>query len=212
MALKLAVLASGGGTNFQAILDAVEAGTLDAEIGLIASNRQDAGALDRGRVAGVRAEWIPPGDDFDDRLHQLLEEVGPDLIVLAGYLKLIAERTVRHWGGRIVNVHPALLPAFGGKGMYGLRVHEAVLESGARVTGVTVHIVDEEYDRGPIVTQLAVPVLDGDTPESIQKRVLKREHEIYPRVIQWFAEGRIEIREGRVHGSEPDPLLEDDRS
>ncbi len=212
MALKLAVLASGGGTNFQAILDAVGAGTLDAEVALIASNREDAGALDRGRQAGVRADWVPRGDDFDDRLHLLLEETAPDLIVLAGYLKLIAERTVRQWSGRIVNIHPALLPAFGGKGMYGMRVHEAVLESGARITGVTVHIVDEEYDRGPIVTQLAVPVLDDDTPESIQQRVLKREHEIYPRVLQWFSEGRIRVEEGRVYGSEPDPLLEDDRS
>ncbi len=212
MALNLAVLASGGGTNFQAILDAISGGTLDAEVVLVASNRENARALERGGNAGVRAEHILPGDDYDDRLHDLLEEAAPDLIVLAGYMKLIAARTVRRWNGRMLNIHPALLPAFGGKGMYGMHVHEAVLESGTRVTGVTVHIVDEEYDRGPIIAQLAVPVLDGDTPEMIQQRVLKREYDIYPRVIQWFSEGRIRIEEGRVFGSEPDPLLIQERS
>ena len=177
MALKLAVLASGGGTNFQAILDAVEAGTLDAEIRLIASNREDAGALDRGRKAGVRAEWVPPGDDFDDRLHRLLEEVDPDLIVLAGYLKLITARTVRHWGGRIVNVHPALLPAFGGKGMYGHNVHAAALERGVTISGCTVHFVDNQYDHGPIILQRACEVLPDDTkrPRLADGRKLRKQ-------------------------------------
>jgi len=212
MALNLAVLASGGGTNFQAILDAISDEALDAEVVLVASNREDAGALERGLNAGARAEWIHPGDDYDDRLHHLLEETAPDLIVLAGYMKLIAARTVQRWSGRMLNIHPALLPAFGGKGMYGMRVHEAVLESGTRVTGVTVHIVDEAYDRGPIIAQIVVPVLDDDTPETIQQRVLKREHELYPKVLQWFSEGRIRIEGGRVYGGEPDPLLKQERS
>jgi len=207
MAQTLAVLASGGGTNFQAVLDAIAEGILDSEVVLVASNKEDAGALERGRKAGVRAEWVPPGDDYHDRLHALLEETNPDLIVLAGYLKLIASKTVRQWKGRMLNIHPALLPSFGGKGMYGIHVHEAVLERGVKVTGVTVHVVDEVYDRGPIVAQRAVPVLDGDTPEVLQKRVLKREHELYPQVLQWFAEGKIRIEDYRVYGTEKDPIL-----
>lgn len=207
MAQTLAVLASGGGTNFQAVLDAIAEGRLDSEVVLVASNKEDAGALERGRKAGVRAEWVPPGDDYHDRLHALLEETNPDLIVLAGYLKLIASKTVQQWKGRMLNIHPALLPSFGGKGMYGIHVHEAVLERGVKVTGVTVHVVDEVYDRGPIVAQRAVPVLDGDTPEVLQKRVLKREHELYPQVLQWFAEGKIRIEDYRVYGTEKDPIL-----
>lgn len=207
MAQTLAVLASGGGTNFQAILDAIAEGRLDSEVVLVASNKEEAGALDRGRAAGVRAEWVPPGDDYNDRLHSLLEEVNSDLIVLAGYLKLIATKTVKQWKGRMVNIHPALLPTFGGKGMYGIHVHEAILQRGVKVTGVTVHVVDEEYDRGPIVAQRVVPVLDDDTPEVLQKRVLKREHELYPEVLQWFAEGRIRIEDNRVYGAEVDPIF-----
>lgn len=207
MAQTLAVLASGGGTNFQAVLDAIAEGSLDSEVVLVASNKEDAGALEKGRKAGVRAEWVPPGDDYHDRLHALLEETTPDLIVLAGYLKLIASKTVQQWKGRMLNIHPALLPSFGGKGMYGINVHEAVLERGVKVTGVTVHVVDEVYDRGPIVAQRAVPVLDGDTPEVLQKRVLKREHELYPQVLQWFAEGKIRIEDYRVYGTEKDPIL-----
>lgn len=207
MAQTLAVLASGGGTNFQAVLDAIAEGRLDSEVVLVASNKEDAGALERGRKTGVRAEWVPPGDDYHDRLHALLEETNPDLIVLAGYLKLIASKTVQQWKGRMLNIHPALLPSFGGKGMYGIHVHEAVLERGVKVTGVTVHVVDEVYDRGPIVAQRAVPVLDGDTPEVLQKRVLKREHELYPQVLQWFAEGKIRIEDYRVYGTEKDPIL-----
>ena len=207
MGQTIAVLASGGGTNFQAILDAIAEGRLDSEVVLVASNKEDAGALERGRRAGVRAEWIQPGDGYDERLHALLEEAAPDLVVLAGYLKLIDVKTVQRWDGRMLNIHPALLPSFGGKGMYGIHVHEAVLERGVKVTGVTVHVVDEVYDRGPIVAQRAVPVLDGDTPEILQKRVLEREHELYPQVLQWYAEGKIRIEDYRVSGAEPDPVL-----
>ena len=208
MAQTLAVLASGGGTNFQAILDAIAGGRLDSEVVLVSSNKENAGALERGRKKGIRAEWVPPGDDYNDRIHSLLEEVDPDLLVLAGYLKLIAARTVQKWEGRILNIHPALLPAFGGKGMYGIHVHEAVLERGVKVTGVTVHVVDEVYDRGPIVAQRVVPVLDGDTPEVLQKRVLECEHELYPQVLQWFAEGKIKIEDYIVSGADPDPKFQ----
>lgn len=212
MAQTLAVLASGGGTNFQAILDAIDEDRLDSEVVLVASNKEDAGALERGRKVGIRAEWVPPGDDYNDRLHTLLEEVDPDLIVLAGYLKLIDAKTVQQWRNRMLNIHPALLPSFGGKGMYGIHVHEAVLERGIKVTGVTVHIVDEEYDRGPIVAQLVVPILDDDTPEILQARVLRREHELYPRVLQWFADGKVRVENYRVYGVETDPIFLEDRS
>ena len=198
MSQTLAVLASGGGSNLQAILDAIAEGRLDSQVVLVASNRENAGALSRAREAGLRAEWIPPGDDYDERLHAMLLEADPDLVVLAGYLKLIAGETVRRWGGAMLNIHPALLPSFGGKGMYGIHVHEAVLEYGVKLTGVTVHLVDEAYDRGPIVAQVPVPVLDGDTPELLQQRVLKMEHQLYPRVLQWFAEGRVKVRGRRV--------------
>lgn len=208
MAQTIAILASGGGTNFQAILNAIAGDRLDSEVVLVTGNKEDAGALERGRKECIRAEWVSPGDDYNDCMHSLLEEVDPDLLVLAGYLKLIAARTVKRWEGRILNIHPALLPAFGGKGMYGIHVHEAVLERGVKVTGVTVHVVDEVYDRGPIVAQRVVPVLDGDTPEVLQKRVLEREHELYPQVLQWFAEGKIKIEDYIVSGADPDPTLQ----
>jgi phosphoribosylglycinamide formyltransferase-1 len=205
MAQTLAVLASGGGTNFQAILDAIAEGRLDSSVVLVASNREDAGALERGRQAGLRAEWVEPGPDYNERLHALLTKADPDLVVLAGYLKLIGVETVRQWGGAILNIHPALLPSFGGKGMYGIHVHEAVLERGVRVTGVTVHLVDEEYDRGPIVAQIPVPVLDDDTPQQLQARVLEWEHRIYPQVLRWFAEGRVQVEGRRVRILKEEP-------
>ena len=190
MSLKIAVLASGGGTHLQAILDAVAEGKLDVEVALVASNRETAGALERARAAGVRAEWIPKGEDYDRRLLALLDEVAPDLVVLAGYMKMISAETVQRFRHRMLNIHPALLPSFGGKGMYGIHVHEAVLEYGAKVTGVTVHLV---------VAQVPVPVLEGDTPESLQQRVLKVEHVLYPRVLQWFAEDMVRIDGRTVH-------------
>ena len=202
MPLRLAVLASGGGTNLQAVLDAIAGGELDARVVLVAGNKEDAGALERARRAGVRAEWIPKGEDYDQRLLALLEETAPDLVVLAGYLKLIPPETVRRFRQRMINIHPALLPAFGGQGMYGIHVHEAVLEYGAKVTGVTVHLVDEEFDHGQIVAQLPVPVLEGDDPKTLQERVLQVEHKLYPRVLQWFAQGRVRIEGRRVVISE----------
>jgi phosphoribosylglycinamide formyltransferase-1 len=164
----------------------------------VASNKEDAGALERARRANVRAEWIPKGEDYDRRLLALLDETAPDLVVLAGYLKLISPETVRRFRHRMINIHPALLPSFGGKGMYGIHVHEAVLEYGAKITGVTVHLVDEEFDHGQVVAQLPVPVLEGDDPKTLQERVLQVEHKLYPRVLQWFAQGRVRIEGRRV--------------
>lgn len=198
MSLNLAVLASGGGSNLQAILDAISGGRLDSRVILVASNKPEAGALERARQAGVPAEHVAPGPDYDERLYALIEAAAPDLVILAGYLKMIDSRLVSRWRGAMLNIHPALLPSFGGKGMYGIHVHEAVIESGVRVTGVTVHLVDEVFDRGPIVAQVPVPVLPQDTPQDLQARVLESEHALYPVVIGWFADGRVGIDGRRV--------------
>lgn len=177
--MRVAVLASGGGTNLQALLDACRGGA-PARVVLAASDRADAGALTRARDAGVETAIVSDPRDGEG-LGRMLD--GAELVVLAGYLKLVPEPVVQRFAGRMINIHPALLPAFGGKGMYGRRVHEAVLRSGATVSGATVHLVDAEYDRGPIVAQWPVPVLDGDTPDTLAARVLEAEHCLLPAVV-----------------------------
>lgn len=192
MISRVAVLASGGGSNLQSLLDHLrkEDGARVAEVVLVASNRADARALERGRAAGAATAVLADPADAA-RLGDLLDDHAVDMVVLAGYLKLVPGEVVRRYPGRMLNVHPALLPAFGGAGMYGRRVHEAVIRSGARVSGVTVHFVDEEYDRGTIAAQWPVPVLRGDSPESLAARVLAVEHMLYPRVVAAVAAGRI---------------------
>ena len=197
--INLVVLASGGGTNLQAIIDNIEAGEVDAEIKAVISNNSKSGALERARNHNIpdihlsHKQFATP-EEFDQRLLSVLKEKETDLVVLAGYMKMISPTVIREYRNRIINIHPALLPSFGGKGMYGIHVHEAVIESGVKVTGVTVHTVDEVYDHGPILFQKCVPVLSDDTPESLQQRVLPSEHEAYSKVIQLFAQGKIEIR------------------
>lgn len=202
--LRLGVLASGGGTNLQAILDRIHAGSLDAEVGVVISNNSQAGALERARARQVPAlhlssRQFPDPADLDAAVLRALRGHGVGLIALAGYMKRLGPRVLGAYPDRILNVHPALLPAFGGQGMYGIRVHEAVIASGVRFTGVTVHFVDEVYDHGPIIAQRAVPVEDDDTPESLFERVLKVEHALYPEVLQWFAEGRVRMEGRRVY-------------
>jgi phosphoribosylglycinamide formyltransferase 1 len=193
MTARIAVLASGGGTNLQAILDYLASRGEDraGDVVLVASDRPDAGALDRARRAGVPAAVIrsgraPNGCD----LLGLLREHKVDFIALAGFLRLLPKQIIADYPSRILNIHPALLPSFGGPGMYGDRVHRAVLSSGASVSGATVHYVDEEYDRGAILAQWPVPVLADDTVQSLASRVLKVEHVLYPRVINAVASGR----------------------
>lgn len=187
--LRVAVFASGGGTNLQSLLDHFNAGGSDrARIALVVSDRPDAGALDRAEAAGVACRVIAtrgrePGDVAADTI-AALDEHAIDVIALAGYLKLVPEPVVRAFRGRIVNIHPALLPAFGGPGMYGSRVHRAVLEAGCFLSGVTVHRVDERYDEGRPIAQWPVPVLHGDTPESLAARVLRVEHRLYPLALE----------------------------
>ena len=200
---RIAVLASGSGSNLQALIDHLEAlGDLRrGELALALSNRADAGALARARTHGVAAAVLAdPADDA--AMDALLHEHGIELVVLAGYLKLVPPAVTRRFRGRMLNVHPALLPAFGGPRMYGRRVHEAVIASGARLSGPTVHFVDEQYDRGPIVAQWPVPVFDEDTPETLAARVLRVEHVLYPRIIDAVAGDAIALDDDdRVRGA-----------
>ena len=178
----IAVLVSGRGSNLQALLDATRNGA-QGRIALVISDRRDAGALDVARGAGVAAEWVRVDGGEADAMLALLERHRIGLVVLAGYLKRVSDRVVAAFKGRIVNVHPALLPAFGGPGMYGRRVHEAVLKSGARLSGATVHVVDEQYDHGPVLAQWPVPVRPGDTADTLAARVLAVEHRLLPAVV-----------------------------
>ena len=202
MTARVAVLASGSGSNLQAILDYFHAQgeSRAAQVVLVASDRVGSGALERARRAGVDAVHIDPTARTTG-LKPLLEAHNVDLIALAGYLRFVPVEVTREWAGRILNVHPSLLPAFGGAGMYGIRVHEAVLAAGARVTGATVHFVDEEYDRGPIVAQWPVPVFAGDSAESVATRVLAVEHRIYPAAVDAVARGHVALgADARVTG------------
>ena len=188
MPSRLAVLASGRGSNLQAIIEHFDnlARERVATVVLVASNRADSPALLRAATASIDIASFNPNDDGSELL-ALLQKFRIDLVVLAGYLKRIPPKVISEYAGRIINIHPALLPAFGGGGMYGARVHEAVIASGATETGVTVHVVDNEYDRGPILAQWRVPVEESDTVETLAARVLNVEHVVYPRVVEMVA-------------------------
>ena len=177
--VSVAVLASGGGTNLQALLDALHESSV-ARVARVISNRPDAGALQRARRARVPTSVLRDPGDAQELLAALDDA---QLVVLAGYLKLVPAPVVARFRGRIINIHPALLPAFGGPGMYGHRVHEAVLASGAHESGATVHFVDEAFDRGEIIAQEKVRIEPGDTPESLAARVLEAEHRLLPAVV-----------------------------
>ncbi len=188
MPSRLAVLASGRGSNLQAIIEHFESLARErvARVVLVASNRADAPALVRGATSSIDIASFDATDD-GSQLLELLRKFRIDLVVLAGYLKRIPSSVIQEYTGRIINIHPALLPDFGGEGMYGARVHEAVIASGAKESGVTVHMVDDDYDRGPIVAQWRIPVDKSDTAESLAARVLAVEHIVYPRVVEMVA-------------------------
>ena len=181
MTMRIAVAISGRGSNLEALYRALERSEA-ARIAVVLSDRPDAGGLARARQWGVATEVLPNPNDGALWI-ALLRRYAVDLVVLAGYLKLVPSNVIAAYRGRIVNVHPALLPAFGGKGMYGTRVHQAVLASGVRETGATVHLVDEIYDHGATLAQARVPVLPGDTPQRLARRVLQLEHRLLPAVV-----------------------------
>ena len=196
--MRIAIFASGGGSNAEAIIRAASEGRLSAEVGLVVSNNPDAAVLQRAKALEVNYTTIDQRnfdseESYISALFNVLGENGIDFIALAGYLKLVQPKLINKYKNKITNIHPALLPSFGGKGFYGKKVHEAVLEAGCKVSGVTVHLVSESYDRGPIISQLTLPVLADDNPESLAARVLKVEHQIYPEALQLFAEGRVKV-------------------
>ena len=203
--LKIVVLVSGGGTNLQAIMDAVEAKTItNTEIIGVISNNKNAYALERAKKHGIPAMCISPKDyesreAFNDAFLCALNEMNPDLIVLAGFLVVIPAKMIRQYENRIINIHPSLIPAFCGTGYYGLKVHEAALKRGVKVVGATVHFVDEGTDTGPIILQKAVNVEEGDTPEVLQRRVMEQaEWKILPEAINLIANHKIEVTDGHV--------------
>lgn len=203
--LKMAVLVSGGGTNLQAIMDKIDDGSItNAEISVVISNNSNAYALERAKKHGIEARCISPKNfenraAFNEALLAAIQSYEVDLVVLAGCLVVIPEIMVKAYPNRIINIHPALIPAFCGTGYYGLKVHEAVLKRGAKVTGATVHFVDEGTDTGPIILQKAVEVQEGDIPEVLQRRVMEEaEWEIMPKAIDLIANNKIHVVDGLV--------------
>ena len=204
--LKMAVLVSGGGTNLQAILDAMDNGIItNAEISAVISNNLGAYALKRAEARGIDAVCISPKsfenrEAFNEALLAKIQSYGVDLVVLAGCLVVIPKIMVDAYPNRIINIHPALIPAFCGTGYYGLKVHEAALERGVKITGATVHFVDAGTDTGPIILQKAVEIREDDTPEILQRRVMEEaEWVIMPKAIDLIANGRVTVKDGRVH-------------
>lgn len=195
--IRLAVLISGGGTTLQNLIDHIAAKSIDAEIVLVISSASDAFGLERARHAALPTRVVQRRDydsvaSFSEAIFSHCRTVETDLVILGGFLKLI--KVPSDFAGRVLNIHPALLPAFGGKGMYGHHVHQAVLESGSRVSGCTVHFVDDQYDHGTIIVQRTVPVLDDDTPDSLAARVFEQECIAYPEAIRRFARGQFKSR------------------
>ena len=204
--LKLAVLVSGGGTNLQALIDQIEQDKLPGvSIEVVISNKAEAYALERATKHGIRTEIIlkkdyPDGQAFGEALLELLNKYKVDLVVLAGCLLIIPEQVIQGYRNRIINIHPSLIPSFCGNGYYGLKVHEAALERGVKVTGATVHFVDEGCDTGPIILQKPVQVYDDDTPKSLQKRVMEEaEWIIRPEAVRLIAENRVRLEGSRVY-------------
>jgi phosphoribosylglycinamide formyltransferase 1 len=198
---NIAVLASGGGTNFQAVIDAVTANCIQGNIVGLIYNRKAAYAAERARLAGIPSYYInrktsPSDEAFLARVHEQLLACGADIVVLAGWLEILSPETVNHYNNKIINTHPALIPSFCGKGMYGHHVHEAVLEYGAKVSGCTIHFVEEGVDTGPIIFQQAVEVLQGDTIETLAARILPHEHRLLVEAVKLLCEDRIVV-EGR---------------
>ena len=204
MSTRIAVLCSGGGSNLQAIIDQVEAGNIDGEIVLVLANASKAYALERAKKHGIPCEFVSKkqagsSEAFNDILLEKLQRAKADLVVLAGYLPIVGAQIVKAYPHKIINIHPALIPSFCGVGMYGHYVHEAVLAYGAKISGATTHFVDEEVDHGGVIMQKSVPVMEGDTPETLAARVLTVEHEILPETVRLFCAGKLGVDGRHVH-------------
>ncbi len=199
---RIGVLASGGGTNLQCIIDACERGEIDADVAVVISNVPEAFALERAKKHRIDAYAFPhkgvTREQHEADIIECLDQHGVDLVVLAGYLRILTPLFINKYAGRLMNTHPALLPSFGGSGMHGLNVHKAVLDYGCKVSGCTIHFVTLDVDGGPIILQKAVQVLEDDTPETLQERVLKEEHKLFPRAVQLFARGKLRLEGRRV--------------
>ena len=203
--LNIAVLVSGGGTNLQALIDAQQAGQIqNGKIACVIASKPGIYALERAAKAEIPTEILvrkqyPTMEDYDKALIDTLERYEIDLIVLAGFMTIISDKVIRYYENRMINIHPSLIPSFCGEGFYGLRVHEAALEKGVKVTGATVHFVNEVCDGGPIILQKAVEVQQGDTPETLQRRVMEEaEWKILPRAVSLYCEGRLKLAENHV--------------
>ncbi len=204
--MNVAVFASGSGSNFQALIDRAASGELHCSLALCVANNAGAFALERAKKHGIPWRHIAPSHFPDEQAYSasllaVLREYNIDLIALAGYMKKIPRPVIAAFPDRIVNIHPGLLPAFGGKGLYGEKVHQAVIDYGAKVSGITIHFVDEEYDHGPIIFQGTVPVLDTDDAHTLAARVLALEHASYWRVLDAIAQGRITVKNRKVYGT-----------
>ena len=201
---RIAVLCSGGGTNLQALIDAVQAGRIDGEIVLVLANASKAYALERARQNGIEAVFVSKKnagsvEAYNDQLLSHLQRVNAGLVVLAGYLPIVGEQIVRAYDHRIINIHPALIPSFCGVGMYGHHVHEAVIRAGVKLSGATTHFVDEQVDHGGIIMQRSVPVLEGDDADTLAARVLTVEHQILPESVALYCAGKLRVDGNRVH-------------
>jgi len=196
--MNIGFLASHGGSNMQAIIDACKSGKLQATPAVVISNNSDSGAIARAKTEGIPYYYLsgkthPDPEELDRAILDTFVRHSVDIIALAGYMKKLGPKTLSHFRGRILNIHPALLPKYGGKGMYGIRVHEAVIAAGEKESGVSIHFVDENYDTGPIIAQTRVPVLPDDTPETLAARVLVQEHILYPATLQRIVTGEIPL-------------------
>lgn len=205
-ATKCAIFASGGGSNFQSLIDHRDAGDLHADLSVLIGNNSNAYAFERAKKYGIRYVHIAPShfteeSAYAQQLLSVLQDHHISLIILAGYMKKIPSLIIKNYPYRIVNIHPALLPAFGGRGLFGEKVHQAVLDYGAKISGITIHFVDEEYDHGPIIFQTAIDVLDTDTAPSLAKRVLTLEHTYFWKVVDAVACGKISVQGRKVYGT-----------
>lgn len=196
--VKIGVLISGSGTNLQSLIDNVESGSIKGVISLVISNKKDVYGLERAKQHNIHAIYLNAKDyeNFDKYNDALIEELknhGVELVVLAGYLKILTSKFIEEYRNRIINIHPSLIPSFSGKGYYGIKVHEAVIDYGVKISGATVHFVDEGADTGPIIIQEAVEVKSDDTAVTLQQKILQIEHKILPLAVKYYSEGKIQI-------------------